>query len=115
MTNFNYAPYETVLRKKVYASELYIKMGQLINGIHPELPQFMSRIASFLSNNPIPFRMGINFSSDPEIGGTPLIFRLEPAAAFPFSENRYYSHAPLQTDVHLRLLEEFEATFLSHP
>lgn len=112
--NFQYAPYETVLRKKLYSSELYVNMEQPLSGINHELPQFMARLSS-PSNDNVSFRMGINFTSDPTNPGAPLIFRLEPAAGSHFSENRYYSHAPFQTDAHIHLLEEFESTFLSHP
>lgn len=113
--DFNYAPYLNVLRKKIYSSELYVKMEQPVSGINPELPQFMNRISSSLPDGRTPFRVGINFTTDSTNPGTPLIFRLEPAAGFPFSENRYYSHAPLETNAHISLLGEFEATFLSSP
>jgi hypothetical protein len=111
--NFNYPDYQTVLRKKLYSSELYIRMQQTLSDVHPDMMQFMNRLSSSVKNDSQIFRMGISFSSDPAIGGTTLAFRLEPAAGFPFSEDRYYSIAPLQTDAHLRLLEEFEAIFLT--
>jgi hypothetical protein len=110
---FGYSEYHTILRKKLYTSELHIRMEQPLEHIHSGTSQFMNRIASSISLNHVPFRMGINFSSDPAIGGTQLLFRLEPAINFPFSENRYYSHAPLQTENHIQLLEEFESTFLT--
>jgi len=33
----------------------------------------------------------------------------------PFSENKYFSDAPLQTDVHIKLVEQFEAAILQPP
>jgi len=110
--SFRYPEYQTVIRKKLYSSELHIRMEQSLAQIHSDMPEFMSRFSSRVSRDAVPFRMGINFSSDPGIGGTQVGFRLEPAANFPFSENRYYSHASLQTDDHIRLLEEWESTFL---
>lgn len=111
--SFNYPDYKTVLRKKLYSSELHIRMQQTLSDIHPEMAQFMNRVSSSIKSDSTPFRMGINFSSDPAIGGTTLTFRLEPSTGFPFSENRYYSIAPLETDAHLHLLGELEAMFLS--
>ncbi len=113
-SSFNYPDYQTVLRKKMYSSEVYIRMQQTLSEIHPGIMQFMNHFSSSIQDDSLrgyspSFRMGISFSSDPSIGGTNLGFRLEPAAGFPFSENRYYSLAPLQTHTHLRLLEEFES------
>lgn len=111
-TDFGYVPYETIIRKKVYLSEIHVRMEQPISRIHRGLAQFIQEASDALPDGNVSFGMGINISTDSTHPGTQLIFRLEPAAGFPFSENRYYSHAPFPTDIHLRLLDKFEATFL---
>jgi hypothetical protein len=40
-------------------------------------------------------------------------FTIQRRAETSFSENKYYSEAPLQTDVHIKLLESFEADVTS--
>lgn len=110
---YNYPDYQTVLRKKLYSSEVFVNIGQSLTSVNQDLQQFANRVSSLVSNEASPFRIGITFFSDPSYPGTQLSFKLEPAAGSPFSENRYYSHAPLKTDEHLLLLEEFESTFLS--
>ncbi len=37
------------------------------------------------------------------------VFTIQRRDNTPFSENKYFSDAPLPTDVHLKLLEQFEA------
>lgn len=112
-TAFGFPDYQLVLRKKAYASEMVVRLERPTDSINPKLRAFADRLSALLPNDNIPFRAAINLASDPERAGTALSFRLEPAAGFPFSENRYYSLAPLPTDVHLSVLQEFEATFLA--
>ena len=111
-SEFNFPDYQTVLRRKTHASELVIRLERPMDSLNPKLRAFADRLSTLTSSDNAPFRIGINLSSDPGIVGTSLSFRLEPALGFPFSENRYYSLAPLPTDVHLNLLQEFEATFI---
>lgn len=40
-------------------------------------------------------------------------FTIQRRAEFPFSGNHYFSEAPLSTDMHIKLLEEFEADVLA--
>jgi hypothetical protein len=54
------------------------------------------------------------------IGHDPLLrkngiapFTLSHRAEIPYSENKYFSEAPLPTDTHIKLLEEFEADVLA--
>lgn len=110
--DFHYVPYETILRKKVYLSELHVRMEQPISGIHRGLERFIHEVSTTLPYENVSFRMGITFATDSTHPGTQLQFRIEPAAGFPFSENRIYSHAPVQTDIHLGLLQKFETGFL---
>jgi hypothetical protein len=48
------------------------------------------------------------------LGGIPwtLPFRIERQEGIPFSENRYFSQAPLSTEEHLMVLEKFETALL---
>jgi hypothetical protein len=59
-----------------------------------------------------PFKIsGFTLDSDPAqfLGRRkPLRFTLERRAAVPFAENVFFSHAPLRTDDHLRILSEIE-------
>jgi len=54
------------------------------------------------------------------IGHDPLLrkngiasFLISPRADTPYSENKFYSEAPLTTDMHIKFLEEFEADVLA--
>lgn len=42
----------------------------------------------------------------------PSVFSVERLAEHPFSEQLYFSSAPLRTDEHLTVLQQFEAAFL---
>lgn len=112
-SEFGFPDYQLILRKKAYASEMVIRLERPTDSINPKLRAFADRLSALIPNDNVPFRVGINLVSDPGSVGTALNFRLEPALGFPFSENRYYSLAPVPTDVHLTLLQEFEATFIT--
>lgn len=53
---------------------------------------------------PIQFNR-IDFGSDPILTGPNAVFLIERRAGIPYSENRYFCKAYMQTDAHLRALE----------
>ncbi len=109
---FGLVPYQEVLRSKVYLSELWVQTDKSLNSLNPKLESFAKRLTSLIvghEHHPISFETsGINFWTDPIIVNPPGAFRFERAEKAPFGEQRYYSAAPLQTDVHLEMLGEFE-------
>lgn len=104
--------YQEVLNTKIYVSELWVQTDKPLNALNPKLADFAKRLTSLIvghENHPIAFETtGIYLSTNPIITNPPGGFRFERVEGAPFNENRYYSAAPLQTDLHLEMLEELE-------
>ncbi|MFZ5453621.1 MAG: hypothetical protein ACOZF2_17315 [Thermodesulfobacteriota bacterium] len=117
-TEVDVMPYYEVLRTKVYLSELQVQTDKPLNALNPKLINFSKRLTELIEGHeyhPIAFETsGISLWTDPMIANVPGPFKFERQGDVPFGENRYYSAAPLQTDIHLEILEELEA-ILSSP
>jgi hypothetical protein len=101
-----------MIRKKLYVSELNVRCARRIDSLNPKLSQFAARIASLIPAKPnVPYELfGLSFS--PVHGVSPLVispFRFERKNNTTPDEQRFYSTAPLHTDGHLSLLNEFES------
>jgi len=115
-SEFNLVPYQEVLRKKLYASELWVHTDKSLKAVNPRLEIFAKKITSLVeghSHHPINYEpTGIIFHIDPVLY-PPGPFRFERMIEVPFAENRYFSAAPLQTEPHLQILEELESILSS--
>ena len=113
---FSLTPYLEVLRSKIYVSEVWVQTDKLLNSLNSKLDSFAKRITSLTeghSHHPIAYETsGIIFWTDPVVTNPPTPFRFERVIDRPFAENRYYSAAPLQTDVHLEMLDELESILI---
>ncbi|HEY2545124.1 MAG TPA: hypothetical protein VGI46_03570 [Candidatus Acidoferrum sp.] len=111
MREFTLAHGSEINRRTLYVSELTVRSSRSLDGLNPGLLDFCKRISVLLGiENKAPFEtFGISFWNDPALPTGLQHFRLERKVGVPFSENRYYSIAPLQSDDHLALLKEFES------
>ena len=109
--NYGFLPYDKVIRRKLYVSEVYVCMKNPLGHINPAIKTFTDKLANYdIGYGPFPFEIsGISFGNDPEkIQGKAMTFRLERAEGAPFTENRFFSVAPFPTETHLALLEQLE-------
>jgi hypothetical protein len=104
-------PYTEIVREKKYYSQLWVSTEKTLNVLNPKL----QKIATFLSKHvqhaeTLKFEIGgLSFWPDQAAKFAPSPFIIERAAGIPFSENRYFSRAPLETDEHIELLKQIEA------
>ena len=106
-----YSP--NMVSRKVYVSELILRSEIGFNSLNPALEAFTKRlsdtITSYVGAKP---NYGLNtvaFNYDTSHLNTSIApFRIERLERTSYSENKYYAVAPLQTEEHLELLEEFE-------
>lgn len=105
---------EEMIRQKLYVSEVDIKFEKSLGSVNQKIMDFSKKLSDLMGGNPnIPIELsGLNFWADPNFLKSPWVFQFERKINRPFSEFRYYSQAPLQTDVHLSLLEELENILL---
>lgn len=110
---FNVLNCERVISRKNYLSEMFVSTDTSLELINPKLKQVSDYLADNVEENKI-FEVGrISFFPNQTSKINPAPFSLERALNVPFSENRYYTIAPLQTHKHLELLELLEISLLS--
>jgi len=114
--DFNLVYKPQMLRNKLYFSELHVRSTKNLVGINPELADFAAKIASLVpSQMEIPYEFaGFSFWATramPHVVLGP--FRLERKLGTLPEERKYYSTSPTHTEDHLKLLDDFEAIFMS--
>ena len=100
-----------MVRMKSYISEVTVTSEHSLGSLNPKLEKFASRLSSLVysqSESYIYQPAALSFACDLAKGLRPSPFRFERKNDVLFSENKYYSQAPLQTDIHLELLNELE-------
>jgi hypothetical protein len=104
----------SMIRRKMYLSEINVKANGSLSRINPTFDEFVGKISSALGfDSKTGFQLtGVIFGADQT--ALPMSMQIFSGFAFerkvgaPFSENRFYSKAPLPTHLHMELLEEFE-------
>jgi hypothetical protein len=102
-------PYKPeIVRKKLYVSELTVKTDAKLAVLNPKLAKFAeSLFAAIGTKSPVELT-SIGFWPDMVPNPSAPTFRFERKWGAEFSENRYYSRAPLQTEKHRQILDELE-------
>ncbi|HYL36805.1 MAG TPA: hypothetical protein VEV17_12900 [Bryobacteraceae bacterium] len=99
----------SMILRKNYVSEMIVRPDRTLAGLNPKLKEFSNRLKSLTPNAPDFEVAGLSLWTSPPVAGSrPFIFSFERQANKPFQERRYYSQAPVQTEDHIKLLEEFE-------
>jgi hypothetical protein len=106
---FNLVYSARMIRKKLYTSEIDVRTEGHLHNLNPKLETFIYRLAQITGQSRIEVA-GISLWPEtmvlhPQI---PMQFRFERKLNAPFSENRYYAVAPVQTSQHLELLNDLE-------
>jgi hypothetical protein len=108
---------ESMVKRRAFVSQVTFESNLKLVKLNPILEKAGSVISSSLSTStgqPIHFEpTGIVLSLDQSVSKlAPGTFTLERRAEIPFADNKYFSSAPLSTDEHLKLLQEFEKVLL---
>lgn len=102
-----------MVKRKAYVSHIIFYSEVPLLSLNPALDVVAKRVSKEVTNNlklPSVFQpRGISLGLDPAEQRIPVQhFSIERREGVAFSENKYWSAAPVATDVHLALIEEFE-------
>lgn len=103
-----------MLNRKAYLSEVLFRSDVTLAALNPVLQQLSERLTNRITQQegyPLSFEpFSLSFGLDTLRSKAPIPpLRIERLADVPFSEMKYYSAAPLQTEEHINFLEAFEA------
>ena len=109
---FNLAYRPETVRAKMCTSELFVRSSRSLVTLNPQLSPLAARIRQLLPTKPAVDYETASIALWPVAAPLPNAslaqFRFERKLGGLWSENKYYSSAPLHTDDHLALLNEFE-------
>jgi hypothetical protein len=100
----------SMIRRKLFLSELNVRLDYPLQNLNPKLAPLAKRITETTGYAASPFELGgLSFWTDSTFAVTKTPpFMIERKVNAPFSENRFYTKAPVQTQEHIDLLEELE-------
>jgi hypothetical protein len=98
------------IKKKLFVSEIYVSCEKELTMINPKLSKFVKTLAGAMpAEAPKSYQLaGMSFATDPKEGTQLANFRFERQINTNFGDHRYFTAAPMHTDVHLDLIEQFE-------
>lgn len=109
--NFNIPPLESIVKGRDHLSQLYVSTENNLELMNPKLrgiSEYVEKNLSYATDAKYQIS-SLSFWPDPVKSGNPLNFVFERQAGIHFSEKRYFSSAPLQTEKHLELLDKLES------
>ncbi len=114
--NINYK--EEMIKSRVYISQLTFTSDVTLDALNPKLRGFGERITKSVSKS---FGHTFNFETasvtlhfDTSVNKELVTgFQIARRTDVPYSENKYFSSAPLPTDEHIKLVKDFEAALKS--
>jgi hypothetical protein len=103
-----------MIRRMAYVSQVTFHSDMVLNSLNPALAKLADRVSSAVSEiqgETFDYQTSsVAIHHDPLKRKYPVAgFTIHPRADAPFSERKYFSEAPLPTDLHLELLRQFEA------
>lgn len=107
-----------MIKRKAHVSQLTFYSEAPLNALNPILTKLSqkltARIPSFIGQSIAYEATGIVIGYDMlRTKLTPSSFTIERRADAPFSEKKYFSAAPLPTEEHIALLQDFEADIMA--
>jgi len=95
-----------MIRKRLYLSELNVRCKSTLLSLNPKLKAFADKISRLVNGEVELCSIGFWAEQNTRAPFSP--FRFERNLNAAFSEHRYYAASPLQTEDHLKLLDELE-------
>lgn len=108
-----------MVKRKAYVSQFGFYSDAPLLGKSPLLNSFSERISKTVSDNmkaAVTFQpTAILIGQDPNAQTIPVAsFSIERRAQTPFHENKYFSSAPVPTEMHFQMVEEYEKAILTN-
>ena len=100
--------FQSIMKEKLYISQVFVSTDKSLEFLNPKLKQISKYLNQYFGKDKNFQAGGISFWPDQKDRKKPTPLTFERTLDVPFSENRYYSTAPLPTDKHLELLDKLE-------